>query len=562
MKNLLLKGVVPLRKEISNVLFLTVVVLFLSACGSHKEVAQQDATVEENIEREVETEEKAEEKNENEAELEDEVSVVEEDIVEPEQIIREENRPHVAREFRAAWVASVANINWPSRPGLSTQEQQREAIDLLDMLEKYHFNAVILQVRPQTDALYESKLEPWSYFLTGEQGKAPNPYYDPLRFWIEAAHDRGIELHAWLNPYRAHHSTGKTPSPQSIIHTNPDLVVKLKNGMYWMDPGLKGTQEHSLAVVKDLVSRYDLDGIHFDDYFYPYASYNGGQDFPDNKSWAIYKKNGGELSRGDWRRDNVNTFVHQVYETIKAEKPNVKFGISPFGIWRPGYPKSIVGSDPYEELYADSKLWFQEGWVDYLMPQLYWKINQIPQSFPVLLSWWQEQNKRNRHLWPGIRIDWGGGDVNIDEVINQIMITRGMEFKNPGVAHWSIAPLLKYPELPKALLRGPYSKATLAPESPWLEIETPASPIITVDKQSDKLHISWTKGDEKEVFRWVVYVKTEKGWNYTVLNRHTTHFDINDLRRRTKEKQISAIAVTAVSKTESESAFQIIEVEK
>ncbi|HET7360691.1 MAG TPA: family 10 glycosylhydrolase, partial [Salinimicrobium sp.] len=308
----------------------------------------------------------------------------------PEPVVQEKepdpNIPHAMREFRAAWVATVANINWPSKPGLSSKEQQKEAIALLDFLKKHNFNAVILQVRPQADALYESELEPWSYFLTGEQGKAPEPFYDPLHFWIEAAHDRGLELHAWLNPYRAHHTSGGEISEESIIKTHPELVVKLKNGMYWMDPSKEGTQKRSTAVVMDIVKRYDIDGIHFDDYFYPYDSYNGGEDFPDDESWKAYRESGGKLSRADWRRESVNTFIRNLYKRIKAEKPHVKFGISPFGIWRPGYPKSIRGYDQYNELYADARLWLRKGWVDYFTPQLYWTINQIPQSFPVLLG--------------------------------------------------------------------------------------------------------------------------------------------------------------------------------
>src|SRR5690606_13040998 len=228
------------------------------------------------------------------------------------------------------------------------------------------------------------------------------PFYDPLHFWIEAAHDRGLELHAWLNPYRAHHSSGKVNSEKSIIKTHPELVLKLANGMYWMDPALEGTKEISTAVVMDLVKRYDLDGIHFDDYFYPYDSYNNGKDFPDDKSWDTYKSAGGELSRGDWRRENVNSFIKNIYEEIKAEQPEVKFGLSPFGIWLPGYPESIAGYDQSDKLYADAKLWLNEGWIHHCTPQLYWTTNKLEQSFPVLLGWWEEENYQARHLWPGI----------------------------------------------------------------------------------------------------------------------------------------------------------------
>jgi len=292
--------------------------------------------------------------------------------------------PVVPREFRAAWIASVANINWPSKAGLSTEKQKAEAIELLNRLKDHNYNAAILQIRPQCDALYKSDLEPWSYYLTGEQGKAPDPYYDPLEFWIEQAHNRGIELHAWFNPYRAHHVSGGEVTENSIVKTKPELVVKLKTGYYWMDPANPKTQDHSYNVVMDVVRRYDIDGVHFDDYFYPYPSYNKDEDFPDNNSWKKYLENGGSLSRGDWRRESVNIFIERLYKGIKREKHHVKFGLSPFGIWRPHYPESIRGFDQYEKLYADARLWLNEGWIDYFTPQLYWTINKIPQSFPVL----------------------------------------------------------------------------------------------------------------------------------------------------------------------------------
>ncbi|HSO78420.1 MAG TPA: family 10 glycosylhydrolase, partial [Bacteroidales bacterium] len=249
--------------------------------------------------------------------------------------------PSAEREFRAAWVATVANINWPSKPGLPVADQKREALELLDLLYKNHFNAVVFQVRPHTDAMYKSELEPWSYYLTGEQGMAPDPYYDPLEFWIEEAHKRGIELHAWLNPYRAHHPAGGEVTETSIVKKHPELVIKLEQGYWWMDPAKQGTQDHSYNVVMDLVRRYDLDGIHFDDYFYPYPDYNNFKDFPDDESWQAYLAGGGKLSRGDWRREAVNTFIERLYKGIKAEKPYVKFGLSPFGIWQPFNPPAI-----------------------------------------------------------------------------------------------------------------------------------------------------------------------------------------------------------------------------
>lgn len=410
----------------------------------------------------------------------------------------------VPREFRAAWVATVANINWPSRPGLPVAKQKEEAIALLDLLDQNNFNAVILQVRPQADALYPSELEPWSYYLTGTQGQSPQPFYDPLAFWIEEAHRRGLELHAWLNPYRAHHTTGGPISDQSLVRQYPDLVVELENGYWWMKPTHPQTQAHSLAVTMDLVQRYDLDGIHFDDYFYPYPSYNNGKDFPDQADYEAYRSAGGSLAKDDWRRAAVDTFIQRLYTRIKAEKPHVKFGISPFGIWRPGHPPSIQGFDQYAALYADARKWLQRGWIDYWTPQLYWPINQIPQSFPVLLNWWTEQNSLGRHLWPGMSIGRLQGMAAIDETLNQIMVTRGMVSRAPGQVHWSIGPLVERPALADTLRRSVYRRQALVPPSPWLDDQPPAPPAVDAVLQADSLLVSWTPQGEESAFRWVL----------------------------------------------------------
>ena len=426
--------------------------------------------------------------------------------------------PAAEREFRAAWVATVANINWPSKPGLSVEEQKSEAIALLDLLQKSNFNAVIFQVRPHCDAMYKSDLEPWSYYLTGEEGKAPDPYYDPLQFWIDEAHARGIELHAWLNPYRAHHPAGGPVTDVSIVRKRPDLVLKLEaDNWWWLDPALKGTQDHSYNVVMDLVRRYDLDGIHFDDYFYPYPDYNNFKDFPDEQSWQAYQASGGKLSRSDWRREAVNTFIERLYKGIKAEKPWVKFGLSPFGIWQPYNPPAIGGGfNQHETLYADAKLWLNKGWIDYYSPQLYWPINQIPQSFPVLLGWWNEQNLKGRSLWPGISIGLSPISRAIDETLNQIMVTRGILPRSPGVIHWSIGPLVNSPELVKAVADGPYRRPALVPPMPWLDTKAPAPPSVTMKEEDGKLKLTWTHPDPSDVGRWVVYYKYGNQWNQNI----------------------------------------------
>ena len=530
----------------SKIKFILVAMLLsfvLHSCKSTKQIISKPTTEKEEIFVEVETE------VETDVEIEEEQPYI--------------TSPFVMREFRAAWVATVANINWPSTYGLSSKQQQDEAIVLLDFLKDHNYNAVIFQVRPQADAFYRSNLEPWSFFLSGEVGKAPDPYYDPLSFWIEAAHDRGMELHVWLNPYRSHHTTGGEVAPKSLIKTRPELMVSLKNGMWWMDPSKKETQEHSSAVVMDIVKRYDIDGIHFDDYFYPYASYNDGEDFPDSESYQAYLKTGGLLSKPDWRRAAVNGFLKNLYQDIKSEKPEVKFGISPFGIWRPGYPESISGMDQYQELYADAKLWLNEGWIDYFTPQLYWKINQIPQSFPVLLGWWQSENTQNRHLWPGINLYLGGDDANVDETINQIMITRGMVPESKGTVHWSISPLLKNPNLAQGLLEGPYKKQALVPASPWLDEIVPEAPLVSTKIDGNQVTVSWNHPELDDVFKWVVFYKYENSWDYQILDRTKNALALSlYLKETEKENPLTFIGVTAIDKTGNQSTFNEHKIEK
>jgi uncharacterized lipoprotein YddW (UPF0748 family) len=464
------------------------------------------------------------------------------------------------REFRAAWVATVANIDWPSKRGLSTAEQQAEAIRLLDFLQAHHFNAVIFQARPQADALYPSNLEPWSYYLSGEQGKAPSPYYDPLQFWIDEAHKRGMELHVWLNPYRAHHTVGGPVTDSSIVKRKPELVLKLKDGNYWwFDPAKQGTKDHSTAVVMDLVKRYDIDGVHFDDYFYPYPDYNKFEDFPDNESWQAYVNSGGKLSRGDWRRDAVNSFIENLYKEIKATKKNVKFGLSPFGMYRPGSPASAEGFDQYDQLYADAKLWWNKGWVDYFSPQLYWTITRPGLSFPVLLGWWSRENQHQRHLWPGMSVGRDTSAANTREIQNQIMITRGMDELAPGTIHWNISSLIRNPALAEGILNGPYKKNALAPSSPWLDDKIPAPPVVTYAITGDSLQISWEPVNANETFRSVVYFKygTRK-LDYLILNQYNHSARIPLLLDEKSKALLTNIAVTSVTRIGNESRMKLM----
>jgi uncharacterized lipoprotein YddW (UPF0748 family) len=284
--------------------------------------------------------------------------------------------PLPAREFRGAWVATVNNIDWPSKPGLPTAQQKQELLAILNRCQQLKLNVVIFQVRPACDALYKSKIEPWSEYLTGQQGKAPEPSWDPLEFVIAEAHARGMELHAWFNPFRARHLTAFSPLSKDHISQTKPAWVKTYGKHLWLDPALPEVHDYSARVILDVVKRYDIDGVHIDDYFYPYREKDAaGKEipFPDWASWANYQRAGGKLSRDDWRRDNVNRFVARMYRDVKATKPWVQVGISPFGIYRPGNPPQIKGFDQYESIFADPKQWLVSGNLDYILP---------PKAFP------------------------------------------------------------------------------------------------------------------------------------------------------------------------------------
>jgi uncharacterized lipoprotein YddW (UPF0748 family) len=336
--------------------------------------------------------------------------------------------PQRHRELRGVWVATVNNGDWPSRKDLTVDQQKQELVAMFDRFAALHLNAVFLQVRPAADAFYPSPYEPWSEFLAGAMGKGPEPAYDPLAFAIAAAHARGLELHAWFNPFRARRPSGDVAA--QVVQRNPEHVHDYGR-FVWMDPGSDAVQRDVLAVVADVVKRYDIDGVHLDDYFYPYPEKDASGrdfDFPDGTTWQQYRAQGGTLSRDDWRRDNINRFVRDLYRTVKDIKPKVEVGISPFGIWRPGNPRQIRGLDAYARIYTDSRLWLQNGWVDYFAPQLYWPIGKREQSFPVLLRWWTRQDTRSRGIVAGMSINRVAtgrpNSITVEEVARQIDLVR------------------------------------------------------------------------------------------------------------------------------------------
>jgi uncharacterized lipoprotein YddW (UPF0748 family) len=438
--------------------------------------------------------------------------------------------PPAPREFRGVWVATVNNIDWPSERGLSAAQQRAEMIALLDRAKEINLNAVIFQVRPAADALYASTIEPWSEYLTGTQGQDPG--WDPLADWVKEAHARGLELHAWFNPYRARHSEAKSLLAASHIgRTNPE-VAKRYGDMLWMDPGEPLAAERTLAVIRDVVRRYDIDGVHIDDYFYPYPIQNplppGAPkdtpreeiDFPDDPSWQRYVAAGGKLSRADWRRDNVNRLVQRIHETVRKDKPWVKFGISPFGIARSDRrPPGITGFDQFEKLFADAELWFEFGWCDYFTPQLYWPIDQRAQAFTSLLDYWITQNKSGRHLWPGLftsRIDDSANSWSSAEILAQVALTRTRTGAT-GHVHFSAVALMQDRKAIATNLAALYSTPALVPASPWMVLPGPAAPRLVRD--GAMVTVEGIDGSAAQLAVW----RREKGtWSFSVYPANQT----------------------------------------
>ncbi|WP_209721956.1 glycoside hydrolase family 10 protein [Duganella sp. 1411] len=446
--------------------------------------------------------------------------------------------PPAPREFRAAWVSTVANIDWPSRNNLSPEKQQAEAVAILERCKALNLNAVVLQVRPSADAIYPSELEPWSEFLTGQQGRAPKGGYDPLQFWIEQAHARGLELHAWFNPYRARHATAKSPLARNhIANTNPE-AVKTYGRYLWMDPGESAASQRTLDVILDVVRRYDIDGVHIDDYFYPYpidtpnaagpegVALDGGVggkqelEFPDQPSWQRYLLGGGTLDRPHWRRQNVNALIQALYLGIHKEKSWVRFGISPFGIGRPDRrPPGIVGFSQYDKLYADAELWLANGWLDYLAPQLYWPVAQAPQAFDVLLDYWLAQNPRARHVWPGLytsRIDNTAKTFTPEEIVKQIGVTRSRAGVR-GHLHFSIAALMENRKgVADQLKAQAYQTAALSPATPWLGAEAPAAPTAQARRETTGVGVRLAAGAGKPVSHYAIWSRYGSEWRFAV----------------------------------------------
>ncbi len=453
-----------------------------------------------------------------------------------------ERPPTFPREFRAAWIATVHNIDWPSKQGLSSSSQKAELIAILDRAQKLKLNAVIFQVRPNADALYKSSYEPWSHWLTGTMGKSPG--YDPLAFCVKEAHARGIEVHAWFNPFRALANKDHKTSRKHVTRTHPQHVKTYKT-YKWLNPADRFTQQRALAVIMDVVKRYDIDGVHLDDYFYPYPTIVNGRPSPnflDGKSNAQ-------------RRAYVDAFVKNMYHSVKASKPWIRVGISPFGIWKPGVPSGIEASiDAYDHLCADSRKWLKNGWVDYLSPQLYWRDQPRKQSFSHLLSWWRRQGFRP--VWPGIataRIQ-SSTDPNrpASEIIKQIHFSRSIGKNWAGAIHWSMKSLMQdRGGIADKLQNGSYSVPALVPPMPWISGKTPASPIISAHSSKGNTIVNITQVPGVQTF--CIQARYGKTWHSIA---------VVSQRSISLTGQPNSIAITAIDRYGSASAPRVITLER
>jgi uncharacterized lipoprotein YddW (UPF0748 family) len=442
-----------------------------------------------------------------------------------------ERPPALAREFRGAWIACIYNIDWPSKPGLSAANQQAEMRGMLDKLAALKINAVIFQVRPQCDAVYESRLEPWSSALTGTMGRSPG--YDPLAFCIREAHARGIEVHAWFNPFRALSNNAQAICNNHVCSAAPQLTKRFST-MTWCDPALEQTRERALNVILDVVRRYDVDGVHLDDYFYPYPA--GNARFPDGKSAAE-------------RRAYVDGFVSNLYSAVKRQKAWVRVGISPFGIWRPGVPAGIeAGIDSYEQLAGDSRKWLKNGWLDYLAPQLYWRISPQKQSFPLLLDWWRQQG--SRPVWPGIATERiGSADGRgASEITNQIDLSRKIGKNWNGHIHWSAKSLVRNQGGIATKLVATYTQPAAVPPMPWLSGKAPAAPGVSASAQGNSTSIRCIP--DGNTAKIAIQAKIDGNWRTLKI--------VSSTGREISIPRADAIAVTALDRFGTASAPKVL----
>ncbi|MDR0420158.1 MAG: family 10 glycosylhydrolase [Prevotellaceae bacterium] len=468
------------------------------------------------------------------------------------------------REFRGAWVHTVGNQKYRE---MTVDQMKQHFIDLLNEFEKAKINAVIFQVRPQADAFYTNSMEPWSRFITGEQGKAPFPLWDPLQFMTEECHKRGMELHAWFNPYRVTSNDSEVLCNEHLYYKKPYLFVKYGKQIYF-DPGEPEAREHTLKVIADVVKRYDLDAVHFDDYFYPYKITEKGKvvDFPDDKSFAKYGAKDGftQETRNDWRRNNVNILIQELSKTIKEIKPWIKFGISPFGVWRnvssdPTGSNTTAGCENYDDLYADIKLWVEKRWIDYNVPQLYFDIGHPAADYETLIKWWSENNY-GENLYIGQDISKTvkvKSRKNENEFLNQL--PRKMELvrtdKNVhGNVWWPGYSLPRNPNgFTDSLINSYQTQIALMPKYRHIDTIAPdAVQNIRLEQTEDGMFLKWdaptTTDEMQKPAYYCIYVLSDN--NEDIENKYPVAITQNTQFKITEQK---IYAITTLDKLQNES---------
>jgi uncharacterized lipoprotein YddW (UPF0748 family) len=419
----------------------------------------------------------------------------------------------VPRELRGMWVATVSNLDFPSRAGLAAAQQRAELDTLVDTASDLGLNALVFQVRPEADAFYASALEPWSRFLTGRQGGDPG--FDPLAYLVEAAHARSLEVHAWFNPYRAATSRKATLADAHLARRAVS-TVRAWGSLLWLDPGVPEVRDHTVAVVGDVLDRYDVDGIHLDDYFYPYPE--RGRTFPDEATYRTYLATGGQLERDAWRRGNVDALIQGLASEVHTRRPDVRFGVSPFGIYRPGSPEGVRGMDQVAALHADPLAWYAHGWVDYLAPQLYWTTTKEPQRFDRLLTWWNDQVVHERPLLVGLDLTKVGSDPawTLDELRAQVTLSRAAD-TTAGHLWFRAAPVLADTAHLRSLFRDLYAEPALPPPLARGSTTEVAPPTLRVKGATVTLDSS------TDLRAYVLYRSTPEGWQADqILSADTT----------------------------------------
>lgn len=483
--------------------------------------------------------------------------------------------PAVFRELRGAWVSpldAMTGAEWPSHQGMTPDDQRAELRILLDHARSIGLNAIVLHIRTAGDALYASHLVPWSVFLNGKSGVGPKPEYDPLAFAVAEAHARGLQLHAWFNPFRAMLPNSTSRMAANHVTRAHKSWIRKYGAQTWIDPGEPAARTAVLAEILDVVDRYDIDAVHLDDYFYPYRErrtvtkrINGRRvrvsenlEFPDLATW---KKYGSKTyrSRDDWRRANVDSFVAQLYSGVKKRKPWVMVGISPFGIWRSGTPAGITGLDAYTEIYADARLWLREGWVDYMSPQLYWPLNGVEGRFTALDDWWRSENPKGRAIWPGLfdaqvalrHPGWEPSEISAE--IERLRYSRELNDQSNGHVHFRLGAMLRNGQaIGERLRQDVYTAPALVPAMPWLGGAAPAAPKVTLTGAALQL----TPGDNVPLSWWMIQTRMSDGrWRYTLRRATERRIDLTTLGDLGGRR----IAITAVDRVGQISGVVILD---